>query len=128
LRSPFGCRSMRHPVFVWRLRSALSASSYILYICIPGMKMDCHDNLPPELLLSWTPEALDTIHDAGYWRNIISHTHGVDILSIHEMESNEEVWNDWLDCDNEYARGDRTTIEAGGCKYLNFIAAVLRRQ
>jgi hypothetical protein len=44
------------------------------------------------------------------------------------MESNEEVWNDWLDCDNEYARGDRTTIEAGGCKYLNFIAAVLRRQ
>ena len=27
-----------------------------LYIAIPGMKKDCHDNLPQELLLSWTPE------------------------------------------------------------------------
>ena len=34
-----------------------------LYIAIPGMKRDCHDNLPPELLLSWTPEQLDYLHD-----------------------------------------------------------------
>ena len=27
-----------------------------IYISIPGMKKDCHDNLPKELLLSWTPE------------------------------------------------------------------------
>ncbi|MEG1820591.1 MAG: class I SAM-dependent methyltransferase [Oscillospiraceae bacterium] len=26
-----------------------------IYIAIPGMKKDCHDNLPPELLLSWKP-------------------------------------------------------------------------
>lgn len=92
------------------------------------MKKDCHDNLPPELLLSWTSEDLNTIHDASWWKNIITQAHGVDILSIYEMESNEEVWNDWLVCDNEYARSDRKTIEAGGCKYLNFIAIVLKRQ
>jgi len=98
-----------------------------LYFAIPGMKKDCHDNLPPELLLSWTPEQLDYIHDAVYWEKIIRATDGVEILSIHEMESNEEVWNDWLASDNPYAVGDRKTIEAGGGKYMNFIAVILRR-
>lgn len=30
-----------------------------IYIAVPGMKEDLHDNIPPELLLSWTPEQLD---------------------------------------------------------------------
>ena len=37
-----------------------------VYIAIPGMKQDCHDHLPPELLLSWTPEQLDYMHDEAY--------------------------------------------------------------
>ena len=99
-----------------------------LYIVVPGMKKDCHDCLPAELLLSWTPDQLDYLHDTTYWTNIICQTEGIEILSIHEMESNEEVWNDWLACDNEYARGDRKSIEAGGGRYLNFVAIVLQRK
>jgi len=99
-----------------------------LYIAVPGMKKDCHDNLPAELLLSWMPDQLDYIHDTIYWTNIICQSEGIEILSIHEMESNEEVWNDWLACDNEYARGDRKSIEAGGGRYLNFVAIVLKRK
>ena len=99
-----------------------------LYIVVPGMKKDCHDNLPAELLLSWTPDELDYLHDTTYWTNIICQTEGIEILSIYEMESNEEVWNDWLACDNEYARGDRKSMEAGGGRYLNFVAIVLQRK
>ncbi|HXK77420.1 MAG TPA: methyltransferase domain-containing protein [Oscillospiraceae bacterium] len=99
-----------------------------VYISIPGMKKDCHDHLPPELLLSWTPEQLDYIHDADYWKNIIRQTEGAEILSIHEMESNEECWNDWLATDNEYAVSDRKSMEAGAGAYMNFIAIVLRRK
>lgn len=99
-----------------------------LYFAIPGMKKDCHDDIPPELLLSWTPEQLEYIHDAAYWEDIISAADGIEILSIHEMESNEEAWNDWLATDNEYAKGDRKTMEAGGGKYMNFIAIILRRK
>ena len=43
-----------------------------IYIAIPGMKHDCHDNLPPELLLSWTPEQLDYMHDVRYWTETVS--------------------------------------------------------
>ena len=34
-----------------------------VYIAVPGMRHDCHDNLPKELLLSWTPEQLEYMHD-----------------------------------------------------------------
>ena len=99
-----------------------------IYIAIPGMKRDCHDNLPPELLLSWTPEQLDYIHDAQWWRNIISGCRGAEVLDISEMTSNDEVWQDWLQQDNEYAVNDRKAFAAGGGKYLNFIKIVLRKK
>lgn len=40
-----------------KLLPFVKSGGYI-YIAIPGMKKDCHDALPPELLLSWTPEQL----------------------------------------------------------------------
>ena len=99
-----------------------------LYIAIPGMKKDCHENLPQEFLLSWTPEQLDYMHDVRYWRDIVGKSCDAEIVSVHEMESNEEVWADWLRQENEYAIGDRKSMEAGGGKYLNFIAIVMRKK
>lgn len=99
-----------------------------LYIAVPGMKKDCHRQLPPELLLSWTPEQLDYLHDAAYWRELLGRCQGAEVLQVREMESHEEVWADWLRQDNEYAIGDRKAMEAGGGRYLNFIAIVLRKK
>lgn len=99
-----------------------------IYIAIPGMKKDCHDALPAPLLLSWTPEQLDYMHDVEYWTNMVSHCQNAEVISVYEMESNEEVWADWLACENEYAVQDRKAIEAGGGKYLNFIAIILRKK
>ncbi len=99
-----------------------------IYIVVPGMKKDCHNNIPEELLLSWTPEQLDYIHDIEYWKNIVSKSKNSEIVSVYEMESNEECWNDWIQCDNEYSINDRKAIEAGAYKYLNFIAIVLRKK
>lgn len=99
-----------------------------LYIAIPGMKKDCHQNLPPELLLSWTPEQLDYMHDVAYWTEMVNRSRDAEVLSVQEMESNDEVWADWLKQENEYAVGDRKSMEAGGGKYLNFISIVLRKK
>ena len=99
-----------------------------IYIAIPGMKLDCHDHLPPELLLSWTPEQMDYMHDTAYWSDMVSECKGAEVLSVSEMASNEEVWADWLKQENEYAIGDRKSMEAGGGKYLNFIKIVLRKK
>ena len=110
-----------------KLLPFLKRGGYV-YIAIPGMKKDCHDHLPEELLLSWTPEQLEYMHDAAYWQDMVSRSKDAEVLSVREMESNEEVWADWLAQDNEYAVGDRKAMEAGGGKYLNFLAIVLRKK
>ena len=99
-----------------------------IYIVVPGMKKDYHNNLPKELLLSWTPDQLEYIQDIEYWKKIISKSNDSEIISIHEMESNEECWNDWIKCDNDYSKNDKKAIDAGACKYLNFIAIILRKK
>lgn len=96
-----------------------------VYIAVPGMVKDCHDNLPSELLLSWTPEQLAYMRDIDYWTNIVSQSKDCSIVSVAEMQSNEEVWADWLAQENEYAVNDRKSMQAGGGKYLNFISIVL---
>ena len=53
---------------------------------------------------------------------------GAEVLDLAEMESNDEVWADWLRQENEYAVGDRRAMEVGGGKYLNFIRIVLRKK
>lgn len=110
-----------------KLLPFVKSGGYV-YIAIPGMKKDCHDNLPQELLLSWTPEQLDYMHDVEYWSRTVGKSKCSEVISVIEMESNEEVWADWLKQENEYAVGDRKSMEAGGGKYLNFIKIVLRKK
>lgn len=110
-----------------KLLPFVKSGGYI-YISIPGMKKDCHDDFPKELLLSWTPEQLDYMHDAAYWKAMVDQCVGAELIEIGEMESNDEAWADWLKQDNEYAVGDRKSMEAGGGKYLNFIKIVLRKK
>ena len=72
----------RNPAFLdEKLLPFVKAGGYV-YIAIPGMKRDCHDHLPPELLLSWTPEDLETMHDAAYWRSIVSRSRDCEVLEV----------------------------------------------
>ena len=63
----------------------------------------------------------------GYWWDLLSQTPGVEIVDMHEMACNDGAWADWIECDNEYARGDRAAVEAGALDYLNTIAVTLRK-
>ncbi len=110
-----------------KLLPFVKSGGYI-YVTVPGMKKDLHQNLPPELLLSWTPEQLDYLHDVSYWKGIVGACRGAEIVEVSEMQSNEEVWADWLAQENEYAIGDRKSMDAGGGKYLNFVKIVLRKK
>lgn len=100
---------------------------YIFATC-PGMKKDCHDNLPPELLLSWTPEQMAYLHDVDYWRGIVSQSRNAEVIEVGEMESFDEVWADWLNQDQKCAVSDRKSMEAGAGKYLNFVKIVLKKK
>ena len=98
-----------------------------LLLAIPGMACDCHDDVPACLLRSWTPEQLDYMHDMAWWRANLEQTGDAEILDMREMACTREAWADWLECDNEYAAGDRAAVEAGALDYLNTIAVRFRR-
>ena len=110
-----------------RLLPFVKQGGYV-YIAVPGMKKNCHDNLPQELLLSWSPEQLEYMQDKNYWTEVVSASEMAEVVEISEMESNEEVWADWLAQENEYAVNDRAAMNAGGGQYLNFIKIVLRKK
>jgi len=99
-----------------------------IYVCVPGMKKDCHNHLHKELLFSWTPEQLIYLRDINYWTSILNKCNKANVISIYEMEGNEELWEDWLNQENKIAINDRKTMNAGGGKYLNFIAFVLQKK
>lgn len=99
-----------------------------LLFVVPGMKKDLHDSLPPEMLLSWTAEDLDTLHDCFYWEKTLAAAKDADVEAVFELEDFDECWNEWLATDNEYAVHDRLSMNAGAGKYMNFVAMALKRK
>ncbi len=99
-----------------------------LLITVPGLKKDIHDNIPAEMLLSWSAENIETLHDIKFWQQIFKATEEAEIISLQEMLGFDECWNDWLASDNEYAINDRKSMNAGAGKYMNLIAMILRRK
>ena len=86
----------RDPAFLDEKLLPFVKSGGYIYVTVPGMKKDLHDDLPSELLLSWTPEQLDYLHDVSYWEAIVGVCKGAEVIEVSEMESNDEVWADWL--------------------------------
>lgn len=108
------------------LLPVVKSGGYLIF-AVPGLKKDIHDNIPEEMLLSWSPEDISSLHDKEYWENLIIKTKGIEIISISEMESFDECWDDWLSCENEYAKKDRKAMDAGAGKYMNFISIVIKK-
>ena len=77
---------------------------------------------------SWKPEDVDTFHTCGWWRKRCLRSRSRSPISAcSEMDAFEECWNEWLECDNPYAVGDRAAMNAGAGKYMNFVSFTCRR-
>ncbi|WP_100487090.1 SAM-dependent methyltransferase [Sporolactobacillus pectinivorans] len=98
----------------------------VIALCFPGLKKEL-SMVPKEMSLSWTSEDIDTWHSCTWWKEMLSHSKMIEIVSISEMNCFEECWKDWLSSDNPYAVSDRRAMEAGAGKYMNFISVVCRR-
>ena len=97
---------------------------YIL-IAVPGLKKDIHEDIPKEMLLSWTAADIGTMHDTAFWRDILSCCDSVEIKAIFEGAHLDKCWQDWLSSGNQYAKEDIPAMEAGASKYMNFVLMVL---
>ena len=99
-----------------------------IYLAITGMEKEFNGDYPECLLLSWNKEQLEYIKDIEYWRDMLSSSKDFNLLECKKMETDDEAWDDWLKEENEYAIGDRKSMESGAGDYLCFIMAVLEKK
>jgi hypothetical protein len=106
----------------------LVKSGGVIAIAIPGVKDELNGTFPLEMSYSWTVEDLSTFHSCAWWRELLGKSQKIEIESVSEMPDFDELWNDWLACDNEYAVRDRPAMEAGAGKYMNFVAILAKKK
>ncbi len=100
----------------------------IFAIAVPGVKKELQGKPPVEMACSWTAEDLETFHSCVWWRELLSKSQKIEIESVSEMQGFDEFRNDWLLCDNEYAVSDRSAMEAGAGKYMNFVQIIAKKK
>lgn len=96
-------------------------------LAFPGFKEDIHDRLPACFFLSWTAEDLQTFHSCAWWRDLLARSQTIGEIDIGELSCFETCWQDWLDCDNEYAVNDRLSMAAGAGAYMNLIRVLMKK-
>jgi hypothetical protein len=95
---------------------------------VPGLVKDIHDNIPPEMLLLWNAEAIETLRSPQWWKDLMSKSLRMELQAVGEMECYSESWKDWLACDNEYAIGDRKAMEGGAGKYMDLVYIIAAKK
>ena len=97
-------------------------------IAVPGIQRELGE-IPQEMQPYWNQEVMQTFHSCIWWSGIFGNSQKASLLSIEEIEEKEEIWRDWLACEeNPYAVGDRDMIKADAGKYINLISIWLERK
>ncbi|MGN0905360.1 MAG: SAM-dependent methyltransferase [Alphaproteobacteria bacterium] len=118
----------RDPAFMDARLAPLVKQDGMMLLVFPGLKREVGRDIPPEMLLSWRPEDIDTMHSPSWWSALLAQAVSIDVVAIKEAACSEEAWEDWLACDNPYAVGDRRAMCAGAGKHMNFISVLCRKR
>lgn len=98
-----------------------------LGVAVPGLKREFPGGeFPAELKPFWQPDM--NFHSVAWWRELWSKAEGVELGEFREMDSFRRAWDDWLKCDNPYAKGDIPMMRAEGGKYYNLVQMTARRK
>ncbi len=98
----------------------------VIAVAVPGLKEE-NPNAMKEIAPYLGPIEIDTFHSGDWWGELLSKSKKFKADSIIELTEFDEVWNDWLECDNEYAIRDRDMIKADGGRFMNLISIVGKR-
>ncbi|MGB9939172.1 hypothetical protein [Methanosarcina sp.] len=63
-------------------------------------------------------------HSCDWWYKPWKTSDSVRIQECKELNCFEEAWQDWLSCDNDYARRDIGMMEAEAGNYFNLVSIV----
>ncbi len=93
-------------------------------VAVPGLKQEFTDGVPAELVPYWFDDMTLTLHSLDWWYNLWKTSDLVSIKECKELNCLKESWQDWLLCDNDFARRDIGMMEAEGGKYFNLVSII----
>jgi cyclopropane fatty-acyl-phospholipid synthase-like methyltransferase len=99
-----------------------------LAIAVPGLKQELTVGIPAELQPYWIDDMTLQLHSCAWWQDLWERSESVRIEECGEMECFRQAWDDWLQCDNEYARRDIKMMQAEGGKYFNLVSIVATKK
>ncbi len=95
-------------------------------IAVPGLQRPLEHGVPPELLPFWQ-EGMH-FYPPEWWSALLERSTLMELRACHTMRCHDAAWQDWLKCDNEYARRDVDMMAAEGGRYFSTVAMVLVRR
>jgi cyclopropane fatty-acyl-phospholipid synthase-like methyltransferase len=87
---------------------------------VPGLQMEFNGNIPVEMEPFYKEEY--HFHTCSWWKDLWSGSELVENIQCRELECHKEAWNEWLRCDNEYAKQDIDMMKAEGGKYFSTVS------
>ncbi len=87
---------------------------------VPGLQREFNGNIPVEMEPFYKEEY--HFHTCSWWKDLWSGSKLVENIQCRELECHKEAWNEWLRCDNEYAKQDIDMMKAEGGKYFSTVS------
>lgn len=101
----------------------------LIAIAMPGVKTEFNGVIPLELRPYLSVDGDDFHwHTCDWWRNLWGLSPNVRVESISEMNGFAKAWDEWLQCDNDYARDNIALLNADGGKYMNLLSLIATKK
>jgi len=87
------------------------------------LKEEFTNGVPVELQPYWFDD-MKSLHSCDWWYDLWKICDSVSIQECKELKCLEEAWQDWLSCDNDFARRDIGMMKAEGGNYFNLVSII----
>jgi cyclopropane fatty-acyl-phospholipid synthase-like methyltransferase len=90
---------------------------------MPGLRKEFEGGIvPPELASYWQEDM--NFHSADWWKALWKKENSIEVTRSRSMDCHKKAWEDWLECDNSYAKSDIGFIEADNGRFIDTVEIV----
>jgi cyclopropane fatty-acyl-phospholipid synthase-like methyltransferase len=101
----------------------LTKKGGIIAVAIPGLQKDFFNDVPEVLKPYWQDEDMN-FYSRSWWRSLWEESKKVKIEQSLSLSCHKKAWEDWLECDNPYAKRDIEMMKAENNQYFDTIGLI----
>lgn len=90
-----------------------------ILVGVPGLKNEFENGIPEELKPFYKLEY--HFHTGEWWAALWDNSELIEDINSRDLDCHKEAWDEWLSCENEYAKQDIAMMEAEGGKYYSTV-------